>query len=426
MSLLLRYGGAGILLLLMVWVYYGLGRGDFWLLWALLCLLMGGLWFWGRGGGRDFFLMGLALRVLALGAWPALSEDYLRFVWDGHVWVHEGLHPMAAVPSSLVFEQRAEVWSEWLGGLNSPDYYSVYPWVCQLVFGLAAYLAPWDLYANLIILRLVLLLGELSVYGALRRLGLSWGGLTWYWLNPWVCLELMGNLHFEGLELAWGLWAWIHYRGGRWFWGGSLFLLCVQTKLKALMFLPLVWAWGGRTWGSFWRFFGFGLVLVLSFVLWLPWEQGLNLGKSLNLYFQTFEFNASVYYVLRGLAYWIWSYNRIALLGPMLGLGLVIYLVYESFRLPRASERELYGGAFRVYVVYLLLATTVHPWYGFWALVLALLGGIWPFYGLFGLSFLSYHFYYYGYESYWVLMLEYGLLFLAGVWYWGLAGPRPR
>ena len=46
-----------------------------------------------------------------------------------------------------------------------------------------------------------------------------------------------------------------------------------------------------------------------------------NFGDSIGLYFQKFEFNASVYYLLRWVGYQTKGYNLIATIGPRLALG---------------------------------------------------------------------------------------------------------
>jgi hypothetical protein len=94
--------------------------------------------------------------------------------------------------------------------------------------------------------------------------------------------------------------------------------LSAGVKLLPLLFLPLVLA--GKGWKTTlrlgaWTAFFFGLC-------WLPFlSPGLvHIFSSINLYFQTFEFNAGVYYLLREAGYRIHGYNVIGTLGPLLGL----------------------------------------------------------------------------------------------------------
>ena len=106
----------------------------------------------------------------------------------------------------------------------------------------------------------------------------------------------------------------------------------------------------------------FGLVIVL-FIPLFSQELMMNYWSSIRLYYQTFEFNASVYYIARGLSQLIIGYNAINIIGPLLGFTSFIALGYlywkqESFNLMNALK-SIYWGLF----AHFLMATTVHPWY---------------------------------------------------------------
>ena len=139
--------------------------------------------------------------------------------------------------------------------------------------------------------------------------------------------------------------------------------------------------------------------------------------SSLSLYFQRFEFNASLYYVLRTAGQWLIGFNPIVQLGPLLALlaaGLILYFSIKAEKqgwpLPK-TILLLYG-------LFLLCATTVHPWY-----VLPLLA-LMPFTSFrfplvwSGLVFLTYAGYSpTGYqEPLGLVALEYGLVLAVLVW----------
>lgn len=69
----------------------------------------------------------------------------------------------------------------------------------------AAQFAKGHLEKGYWVLRALLLLGELGVFlllwWLLARFDLPQKQIIFYWFNPLVILELMGNLHFEGLVL---------------------------------------------------------------------------------------------------------------------------------------------------------------------------------------------------------------------------------
>ncbi|HLK97818.1 MAG TPA: glycosyltransferase 87 family protein, partial [Hymenobacter sp.] len=307
--------------------------------------------------------------------------------------------------------------------LNSPHYYSVYPPVCQAVFGLASGIFPVNERGAVMLMRLLLLLAEAATAGLLlallRHFRLPSERALWYLLNPLVIVELTGNLHFEALVVTFLLLAfWLLVRG-RWPWAAGALGLAVSTKLLPLLVLPLLIR---RLNG--WRFVGFaaltGLAVLLLFAPFVSAELVRNIGRSLNLYFRSFEFNASFYYVLRASGYWLTGYNQIARIGPALALlvvGITGALVVSEKRpdwatLPRALLLLL--------TAYYLLATVVHPWYLTPLVVLSVFTPyryalVWS--GLAVLSYAAYQTAAYT-ENPGLLALEYGGLLLAIVYDW--------
>ncbi|HLL94421.1 MAG TPA: hypothetical protein VK404_05550, partial [Spirosoma sp.] len=84
-----------------------------------------------------------------------------------------------------------------------------------------------------------------------------------------------------------------------------------------------------------------------------------NVFSSLNLYFQKFEFNASVYYVLRAIGYWVKGYNAIERIGFWLSVTTTLSVLWIAFCWRTATSVQLIA----TLTVYFAFATTVHPWY---------------------------------------------------------------
>ena len=84
--------------------------------------------------------------------------------------------------------------------------------------------------------------------------------------------------------------------------------------------------------------------------------------QSILLFIKTFEFNASIFYLVRWLGFEIVGYDVIKTVGPIMSfivMGVLTTLVFASLKKPKqALNFGLYG-----YTFYLLMATTVHPWY---------------------------------------------------------------
>lgn len=311
---------------------------------------------------------GLLFRLLLLFAIPALSDDYVRFVWDGRLLL-AGENPFLYLPTDIMAGNQAAIpglTPELFAQLNSPGYYSVYPPVLQGVFWLAAFLTPDSVFGSIVVMRVIILVAEagsiLLLLRLLRRMALPDRYVHIYALNPLVILELTGNLHMEALLIFFLLLALYQLHYQRHLVAAVPFALAIGSKLLPLMFLPFVWRRLG-----FKRFLGFAAILgVVLFLLFLPLlslDVLRNIWQSIDLYFQRFEFNASVYYLLRWLGFRISGYNQIALIGPALSLLVAVIIFWMAAVKRLGSVRRLAGYMAAALTVYLLLATTVHPWY---------------------------------------------------------------
>ncbi len=136
----------------------------------------------------------------------------------------------------------------------------------------------------------------------------------------------------------------------------------MATKLLPLLVLPLLLRRLGLP-KLVWFGLGLAVGLVALFGPFLSLELVENIGRSLNLYFRNFEFNASFYYLARAGGEWLTGYNQIARIGPALAL-----LTALGGLLLAATERQpiwatLPRALLLLLTLYFLLATTVHPWY---------------------------------------------------------------
>lgn len=361
--------------------------------------------------------LGILLRLALLFAFPLLSDDIYRFIWDGQL-IRAGLNPFAQLPGYYLAEEHAVagLTPTLFAQLNSPDYYTIYPPVAQGVFTVAAYLSPHSWQGASIVMKLFLLMAELGSLALLWQLLPAWQQsrhkLLFYWLNPLIMVEIMGNLHFEGMMVCFLLLALAAFIRSRWVLAAGAFALSVASKLLPLMFLPfLVFRlWWRKKPSPFWVFsIAFGIITILLFIPLFSAGFTTGFGSSIDLYFRKFEFNASIYYLLRAYGYATIGWNQIAIYGPLLGkiavglifgLALVQSLLLYSNKHSTSPESEptppsklLAGRRWKnlpswmlaAFTTYLLFATTVHPWYLSIPIVLCCFGNwryplIWSFF----------------------------------------------
>ena len=88
-----------------------------------------------------------------------------------------------------------------------------------------------------------------------------------------------------------------------------------------------------------------------------------NFSQSLDLYFRKFEFNGSIYYLMRWWGYQTKGYNLIQWIGPRLGLLVLLAILAKSIFERQPGWHNFPESALFAMTIYLFLGTTIHPWY---------------------------------------------------------------
>ncbi len=368
---------------------------------------------------RKVLFAGLLLRLAVFPFAPQWSDDFVRFLWDGELlkigqnsyvqtpreWQEGNVDPDNAY-RNLLFEN-----------LNSPDYYSVYPPLNQAIFWLGAKASMGFVSNGYYTLRLILLLGEIGVFILLWKLLMAFQlpikRIFWYWFNPLVIMEVTGNLHFEGLVLLFLLASLLTIQKQKIGLSGGFWGLAIGMKLLPMMLGPAFLAFE-KSRKSVWFWAGTTLVVIVCFIPLLIDESGVNFAQSIKLYQGKFEFNASVYYLVREIGFWVEGYNVIGYVIPYFSAATLILIGYFSWKKQSRTLVELIDLMVLIYLVYLILQPVVHPWYILPALGLCVIRGkltflLWSFGAIFS---------YQAYgnanfeEQYIFLILEYGLVVL--------------
>jgi len=396
------------------------------------------------GNFNFLFWTGIALRAVFIFSIPNLSQDFYRFLWDGRLLI-QGINPYLYTPDSfaslgMTVSQGHELING-MGSLNATNY-SNYPPVSQLIYALAALFAGGSILGSVIVLRLILIAADIGtlLFGKklLEKLQLPKHYIFWFFLNPFIIIELTGNLHFEGVMVFFLVGALYFMVVKKWWWSAVFLGLSVATKLIPLLFLPLLLPYfisqfPSKTQALKKLSIYYLVVLATVVVLFLPFLSGAflqNFSKTISLWFVNFEFNASVYYIIRWIGYETVGWNIIGTAGKVLPVVVVLFLGYLSFfrkakDLSQLLILMLFGICF-----YFLLSTTVHPWYLTVPLVLSIFTRyrfmlVWSF-----MIVLSYSAYGPGgfQENLWLVALEY--IVVIGFFVWEVvvkkAGGVPR
>lgn len=325
----------------------------------------------------------VVFRLILLFSLPNLSDDFHRFYWDGQL-SSNGFSPFEMTPADWMSDPPANgpatLNEDLFNSLNSPNYFTIYPPICQYVFGIAASLSSGNIYVAVWIMKLFILLFELGsiflLISLLRHWQYSPRLILLYALNPLVILELVGNIHFEAGMLFFSLLAvWFLVKKQE-MPSAIAFACAICTKLLPLIFLPflikrflfpykenLVKNMSNRIFRMFRYFAIVGILSIGLFASVLNWSDVHHILSSIDLYFRSFEFNASIYYIIREIGYWVKGWNIIEKAGPILGLITMFSIFILAFLekkhcIERFPRMMLYSLS-----IYLFMANIVHPWY---------------------------------------------------------------
>ena len=369
-----------------------------------------------------YFFLGLALllRLILVFVMPNLSDDVHRFVWDGRLIIN-GISPFLELPTYYIENNISLIGidANLYDQLNSPNYFTVYPPVPQGVFALASWAFPKSIFGAVVAMKLVLLLCEMGTFilliKLLRHYSLAQKNSLLYALNPLVIWDTFGNVHFEIVMVFFVLLSlWLLVRS-KWHYSAFAMSFAVLSKLIPLMLLPFLIPKLGWKKAVIYCLI-VGLMVVLCFFPFFDINTIKNLTQSLDLYFQKFEYNASVYYVLRYIGLKISGYNLIQILGPGLALLTAVSIFVMAFY--KKNRNRLAPQWLFVMMIFLLLATTVHPWYLTLLIALCTLTRfrfpiLWS--GLIVMTYMAYSYAVFA-ENLWIVVLEYSLLGLFIAW----------
>ena len=304
----------------------------------------------------------LFVRFILIFAFPKLSDDIYRFIWDGRCWLN-GIHPFSFTPEKLMehsknlIDPNGQLYSK----LNSSGYFTIYPGICQIVFYLSSLVSPHNIMLNTILIKFFLFSCEIiTIFTSLKileNLQIPKTQILWYAMNPLIILEICGNAHFEGAMITFLALSLLSFYAGKELLGSVFISLSVASKMLTAMFYPMIGFYELKNR----RFQPIGYLIVFTLLFSLPILFNFNILKSLNLYFSKFEFNAGIYYLLRWLGYKLTGYNQIHIIGPLLSFlsgFLILTVSYLNNERTKWPFTMLW-----VFTIYLLLATTLHPWY---------------------------------------------------------------
>ena len=373
-----------LLCLVFYWVFaYNLVRTDYIKLLSLYIALF--VLFYKlvqRFKNNSSFLTYLAFgfRAIFILAIPNLSQDFYRFIWDGRM-ILEGFNPYLHTVESFISQgqfpvAQAQELRAGMGFLNA-SHYTNYPPINQLCFVIAGLFAGKSILGSVMVMRIIIIAADFGTlyFGKrlLQQLKIPVYHIFWYILNPFIIIELTGNLHFEGVMIFFLIWSMYLLYSRKWAWAAVVLAFSISVKLIPLIFLPLFFQWFTKQDASISYFnrisklLGFySIVGITTLLLFAPFHSSQfieNYTQTVALWFQNFEFNASLYYIAKAIGYSFRGYNEIAIIGKATALIVLLFVLAVTFIRKNKSFIALITAMLLVLSFYYFTATTIHPWY---------------------------------------------------------------
>ncbi|MCP3959208.1 MAG: DUF2029 domain-containing protein [bacterium] len=327
------------------------------------------------------------LRSVLLPLPPTLSDDTLRYVWDGKV-VRAGFNPYLLAPEAPELEPlRDDLWQK----MPHRQVPTVYPPLAIACFSVAS-LLPRPLLGVKILLVFAEMLGCWLLIRLARRLGLPAGRAIWYCWNPLVCLEVAGMGHVDALLMT-AMVATVlllvaktpsRRRRASATLAGAAAAAGVLSKLVPLVALPM-WARQSRRPAVF-----LAAALVATALAMLPVAVSVGgMPPGLLTYGLSWEFNGPLYEPLwrsldavelddaiksgfdglKGLTGHHDFWNRFyPFVYPRLLAKLLLAGMFGVFVLLSLRARHPVSGTGALMGALVLCAATVYPWYLLWVL----------------------------------------------------------
>lgn len=373
--------------------------------WAAACLLAGRALpaLSRRRAAAAVLAVAALVRLPLLALPPTLSDDLLRYLWDGRV-AAAGANPYALAPDDPALTPlRDDLWRR----LPHRQVPTVYPPLALAGFSIAAAL-PRPILAWKALLTAVDLAGCAALLALAGRRGLPAARAAWYAWSPLVALEVAGMGHVDALGVAAAVAAVLALSpksaaeeagGDRHGAVASRAAVIAAAgaaaagalaKLAPIAALPL-WARASRRPGLF---LGVAAALVVAGLTPVVAAVG-GVPPGLVVYGVSWEFAGPLYEPLwrlldaagadraaaaaldrlKGATGWHEAPNRLyPFLYPQLLAKLLLAAGAAAVVLRSLGDREPVAGSRRLFGGLLVCSATIYPWYLLWVLPWAALG----------------------------------------------------
>ena len=312
--------------------------------------------------------LGILFRLLFLFGLPFWSQDFYRFIWDGNLIV-DGINPYLNIPNQIInsttINNADELYTKM--GTLSASHYSNYPPINQLFFAVSSFFGNHSIFISALVLKLIIIVSDIGIYHYGRKILVFLNDNPrknfLYFLNPLIIIELTGNLHFEGVVLCCFAIGLFLFFKDKWMLAAVFIAVSISIKLLPLLLLPFFC----QKLGFKKSVYFYSIVIGISAVTFVPFltpKLFSNYTETIGLWFTNFEFNASIYYIVREMGYYVKGYNIIGIVGKITPIITVLIILFFALFKTNKKPINLFSNSLIALSIYFFISTTVHPWYG--------------------------------------------------------------
>jgi len=293
-------------------------------------------------------LFGIIFRLTLFPTINTTSPDVSRYLWEGKILYH-GYNPFILSPDDT---QLAKFHNDLYDKVTYKDMPAIYPPVAQGAFVLA-YLISGEALTGLKVIYLAFDL--LIIFMILKLLyikKIDLNNIILYAWMPLILLEYFVNTHLDLVGIFFMI-SFIFLMEKNKVIGASVFFtLAFLTKMYPIILLPLIFKKAGVRKSLYFLL----IFLFLSLVIYIPFiYKDTSVFSSLSTYLQKWQFNSSVYYLLK---YQLGNEQLARLLcsgGFIISVGIISFF-YKDFL--KAS--------YTIFICLIIFSTTLYPWYLGW------------------------------------------------------------
>ncbi len=321
-----------------------------------------GLWMFMKYDFPNSFLIGLLLRLILIVSVPILSDEYIRFLWDGYL-TGDAINPFHFKPIELSsLADHSEIANILYSDLENKNNLTKSPPLNQWIFYFSS--LTQSKTGGIILLRIILIGFEIGTYLVLKKIltryKIDIKKLSLYWLNPLVIIELTGNLYTEGVFIFFLLIALLNLSQMQDLKGGVLLSLAFCTKIMAIIFVPLLLLKGGKyRWKKL--LIGFLPISILAFLPFLIGSNTSELWHNIIAPVNKNTFNSISFDFINTMEIHLFKTEKNHLIEYILFIILAIITTLISWQFRHRNRKVIFTGLTLISSVCILFSPDVYP-----------------------------------------------------------------